>query len=338
MLDGRPIAHVAAEGGVSRQSLGKWVHRYLELGEQGLEDRTSRPDNIPFETPPEVVEAVLAIRADKKWGAARIAAWLKDVGPPYSISHSTVQRILERYGMNQLRDLDMPTGESKREVHRYEHNAPGQMIHVDIKKFGRIPDGGGWFAHGRGSEEALLVARANRGKRAGWTYVHNAVDDHSRLAYSEVHYNETGETCHQFWLRAVVFYREHGIGQIHRCLTDNGVGYKSKRFAEALTITETVHKRTRAHRPQTNGKVERYNQPLMKEWAYAQVFTSETDRTAALADFLNYYNHERPHSALGFQPPASRVPIKTYRVPAQPDYLPEVTAEDLVPQPGLFDL
>jgi transposase InsO family protein len=215
------------------------------------------------------------------------------------------------------------------------------MIHVDIKKVGIIPDGGGWWAHGRDSEEGRrsrqMAARGGR-KRLGYAYLHNAVDDHSRLAYTEVHYDEKAVTCAQHWFRAVKFYQAHGVMDIARCLTDNGVSYRSRAWAEALSITNTKHKRTQRHRPQTNGKVERYNQIMMAEWLYVRPYDSEASRVEYLADFLNYYNYERRHSSLGFRPPSSRVPIDTFRIRPQSEWLEMVDVKEFEMQPSLLDL
>ena len=301
---------------------------------------TSQPDTSPNALDEDVVEMILQIRQDKKWGAQRIAAHLLDVGDGIKVSHSTVQRTLERHGMNRLRDMDRPTGDSKVDVIRYEWDAPGDMIHVDVKKVGVIPKGGGWFVHGRDTEEGRASRRmAARGgkKKLGYAYLHNAVDDHSRLAYTEVHYNETAETCIQFWYRAVRFFQAHGIMQMHRCLTDNGVGYRSHKWAGAMKATGTVHKRTQRQRPQTNGKVERYNRIMMAEWLYVRPYDSEEDRTEALADFLNDYNYYRRHSGIGYQPPASRVPIATFRLQPQAAWLPLVDVKEFEQQLSLFE-
>jgi transposase InsO family protein len=183
------------------------------------------------------------------------------------------------------------------------------MVHVDIKKVGRIPTGGGWAVHGRGSAAALASKRKGAGTgRVGNVCLHSAVDDHSRLAYTEVLADEKGATAAAFWARAVAFFASYGITTIRRCLTDNGSCYRSRAWADALTATKTTHKRTRPYTPRTNGKVERYNGTMAREWLRRRPYESEEDRTAALADFLNYYNHERPHSALGWVPPAARAP------------------------------
>jgi Homeodomain-like domain len=192
---GRPLAHVADEGGVSRTALTKWYKRWLAHGEAGLLDRTSRPERQPTRTPDDIEEMVIQLRVAEKWGPDRIAGHLATVGDgSITIAPATVHRILMRHGISRLRDLDMPTGESKREPRRYEHPAPGEMLHVDVKKVGRIPDGGGWAIHGRGTDEARASRRvANH--RPGYVYIHAAVDDHSRMAYAEVHPDERASTA-----------------------------------------------------------------------------------------------------------------------------------------------
>lgn len=336
--EGRPLSHVADEGGISRPTLTKWYKRWLAYGEAGLEDRTSRPETSPNATPEDIEEMVVQIRVHEKWGASRISGYLSTLGGcNIHVAPTTVHRILERNGIARLRDLDMPTGESKRDVHRYEHPHPGDMVHVDVKKVGRIPDGGGWRVHGRDSEEGRASQRKGN-KRVGYNYIHAAVDDHSRLAYVEVHQDEKGATAAAFWLRAVLFFAEHGITHIHRCLTDNGPAYKSKLFNEALAGTGTTHKYTRPHTPRTNGKVERFNLTMKQEWLYVRAYRSDEERTEALADFLNTYNHDRPHSGIGNKPPASRVSVRTYRMQPQPKELEVPLVEGLGHEPTLFDL
>lgn len=281
------------------------------------------------------MEAILEIRRTEKWGAARIAAHLGGQG--VEVSAATVHRTLGRHGLSRLRDMDPPTGEQARKVIRYEHERAGDMIHIDVKKVGRIPKGGGWAVHGRGSEGALASKRKGRGTgRVGNVYLHSAVDDHSRLAYTEVLTDEKGVTAAAFWHRAVVFFASYGITEIRRCLTDNGSCYRSRTWAAALADTGTTHKRTRPYTPKTNGKVERYNGTMAAEWLRRRPYDSEDDRTSALAGFLNYYNHDRPHSALGWLPPVSRVP--------EPDGIrvtPQVSGAQPVPELGqmaLFEL
>jgi transposase InsO family protein len=222
-------------------------------------------------------------------------------------------------------------------VLRYEADAVG-FLHVDIKKLGKIPTGGGWRVHGRGSPNALESKRVGAGTgRIGYTYLHTAIDDHSRLAYTEALEDEKGVTAAEWWLRAVPFFAEHGVERIRKVLTDNGSCYRSRAWARAVQATGTRHSRTRAYTPRTNGKVERFNQTLSKEWAYVREYQSESERRAELVTFVNFYNHERPHTALSGHPPSIRVPRRTYRLTtagiAMPDPLPwptQLTFDDLV--------
>ncbi|WP_344285163.1 IS481 family transposase [Actinomadura napierensis] len=288
---GRPVAHVAAEMGVSRTTAHKWVARWRAEGEAGLHDRPSRPRSTPHRTPAHLEEKVCALRRNRKLGPARI-------GPILGMAPSTVHRVLTRHRLNQLAWLDRPTGTI---IRRYERHQPGELLHVDVKKLGRIPDGGGHKVLGR---------RAGRATRSnmGFDYIHSAVDDHTRIAYSEIHPDEKAATCADFLRRAAAFFTEPGITRIERVLTDNAWTYrKSTAWQQALDELGAAGRLTRAYRPQTNGKVERFNRTLADEWAYARPYTSNTDRTAALADFLHTYNHHRGHTALGGQPPISRV-------------------------------
>jgi transposase InsO family protein len=207
-----------------------------------------------------------------------------------------VHKVLTRYKVARLAWLDRATGRS---VRRYEHAEPGELVHVDVKKLGRIPDGGGHKMLGR----AAGRKNTRRGKIGYW-YLHNAVDDHSRLAYSEICADETKQTAAAFWRRAEAFFAGLGI-TVKRVLTDNGACYRSLAFAEALG--PIAHKRTRPYRPQTNGKVERFNRTLLEEWAYARVYLSEAERVAAYPSWLHHYNHHRSHTSLRGLPPISRV-------------------------------
>lgn len=334
--DGRPIAHVAAEAGISRRCLAKWYARWRSHGENGLLDHSSRPHASPARTSEPLADLVEALRRQTKHGPARLAADLKRLHG-VTLAPATVHRILVRRGLNRLRDLDPPTSEPMREVIRYEHDRVGDLVHVDVKKLGRIPTGGGWRLHGIGTAQARASKRTGQGTgKVGYTYLHSALDDHSRLAYTEALDDEKAVTAVAFWHRAAAFFAAHGITPIRCCLTDNGACYRSGTWADALAATGTKHKRTRPYTPRTNGKVERYQGTLAREWAYVRGYASEHERRAALADFLNYYNHERPHAALGGQPPISRTSGSDYRVtfdePPQPlDTIPQQLAfEDLV--------
>ncbi|WP_437090094.1 IS481 family transposase [Streptomyces sp. enrichment culture] len=288
---GRPVAHVAAEMGISRVTAHKWVRRWRTKGEQGLHDRSSRPRTTPHRTPATTEDQVCRLRQARKLGPARI-------GPILGLPASTTHRILTRHGLNRLAFLDRPTGQV---IRRYERDRPGELIHVDVKKLGRIPDGGGHKVLGR---QAGRITRSNM----GFDYIHSAVDDHTRLAYSEIHADEKAATCAAFLRRAAAFFTAHGIDHVERVLTDNAWPYrKSFAWQQALADLGATGKLTRAYRPQTNGKVERFNRTLLDEWAYLRPYTSNTERTAALADFLHTYNHHRCHTALDGHPPISRV-------------------------------
>ena len=285
---GRPVAHVAAEMGVSRPTAYKWWNRWLEGGDlEALVDRSSRPRTCPHQTPPELEAEIARLRAEARWGPARISLRL-------GIPASTVHRVLTRLGINRLAWFDRPTG---RVIRRYERATPGELVHVDIKKLGRIPNGGGWRAWGR-SEEV-------RGRGIGYAYVHSAVDDHTRLAYSEVLDDEKGVTCAAFWDRAAGFFNHHGIATTG-VMTDNAKAYLGHAFTDALTASGARHWRIPPRQPQINGKVERFNRTLLDEWAYARTYESDLERSAALDKWLHLYNHHRNHTALG-GPPISRV-------------------------------
>lgn len=336
---GRPIAHVAAEANVSRRCLAKWYARWRRHGDAGLLDRSSRPGRSPATTPDEVADLIEVLRRETKHGPVRIAETLaRHHG--LVVAPATVHRVLVRRGLNRLRDLDPPTGDPLRAVVRYEHERAGDLVHVDVKKLGRIPAGGGWRMHGVGTDGARASKRVGAGTgRVGYLYLHSAIDDYSRLAYTEALDDEKADTAAGFWLRAVAFFAEHGITPIHRVLTDNGSCYRSRAWAAAVASTDTKHKRTRPYTPRTNGKVERFNGTLAREWAYVRDYTSENDRLAALADFLNHYNHERGHSALDGRPPISRTRGSDFRITTDrpPDPVPprteQLTLDDYFEEP-----
>jgi len=307
---GRAICHVAAEAGIARQTLGRWYARWTLEGEEGLQDRSSRPLHSPNQTPVQIEDRVEALRRERMVGPVQLVGMLAEEGIELAVS--TVWRILVRRGISRVRDLDV-CGEDLREpVVRYEWARPGDMVHVDVKKLGRIPDGGGHRIHGRGSaQHRASTRRPARRSRAGYVYIHTAIDDHSRLAYSEELPDERGVTAAGFWARALKFFRRHGIRKIRRVLTDNGACYRSRAFAAALLASRTRHKRTRPYRPQTNGKVERYHRTLAREWAYVQAWMSNEHRRSALRAFLDRYNYRRPHTALGGKPPINRCPSVT---------------------------
>jgi transposase InsO family protein len=297
--EGWPVRRAAERFQVSATTAARWAARYRQLGPAGMADRSSRPHHSPRRTPARTERRIIKVRVLRRWGPARIG-WLLGLHP------STVHRVLARYQLARLAWLDRATG---RVVRRYEHAAPGDLVHVDVKKLGRIPDGGGHrihgYAQGRRNSRQTTPQRHNSHAVIGYSYLHTAVDDHSRLAYAEILTDERKDTAAAFWRRAGSWFAARGI-TVQRVLTDNGSCYRSRTFAEALgTVT---HKRTRPYRPQTNGKVERFHRTLADEWAYARPYTSDTDRADAFQPWLHTYNHHRGHTALGGHPPASRVP------------------------------
>lgn len=299
----RPIAHVAAEMGISRQCASKWVNRYRRHGEAGLIDRPSIPHHQPSATPAGVVARIEQLRRQRKYSARRIATELAADG--ITLSARTVGRHLLQLGLNRRRFLD-PTGLSNRAPRRIIARWPGHMVHLDVKKAGQIPDGGGWRVHGKGSDQDRLVARGKtRGQRARYTHLHSAVDGYSRLAYTEALPDETARTAIGFVHRARAFFARHGITHIHRIVTDNGSCYRANDFATVLRGAR--HQRITPYTPRHNGKVERYNRTLAEEFLYAHIWTSEQHRTTALAIWNIHYNYHRPHTAAGDQPPASRL-------------------------------
>ena len=300
IASGRPAAHVAAEMGVSRTTAYRWWNRYRIEGDAGLFDRSSRPHTCPHRTPAELETRIIELRREQKLGPARIGMIL-------DMPASTVWRVLARHGLNRLSWMDRPTGKV---IRRYERSTPGELIHIDIKKLGRIPNGGGWRALGKtaGQRNSRRYRRRDgTGKRhstLGYGYVHAAVDDHTRLAYVEVLADEKAVTATGFTQRAAAWFNDHGI-DVHAVMTDNGPCYTSHLFRNTLEATGIKHVRIPPRQPQINGKVERFNRTLLDEWAYVRLYQSETERTEALADWLHTYNHHRHHTAIG-GPPITR--------------------------------
>jgi len=294
-------AHIAAAMGISRKCVRTWIDRYATEGEAGLETRSSRPHTMPTRTSGEVEQRVLAARAEYRDG--------QDVlGPKIGVPPRTVARILRRHGAPYLRECDPMTGEvirsSKSTAVRYEYDNPGDLVHMDVKKLGKIPDGGGWRALGR----VEATPERNRRQGVGYDYVHSLVDDHSRLAYSEILPDEKGETCAAFLRRAALYFATKGIPRIERLMTDNAFAYRnSNDMKKACADLGATQKFIKPHCPWQNGKVERLNRTLATEWAYRQAFTNNEQRRAALAPWLEYYNTDRRHSALGGKPPISRL-------------------------------
>lgn len=301
--EGWTLVRAAERFQCSKTTVARWAQRYRLAQADGrpvtaadMGDRSSRPHRCPRQTRPKTVRRIKHLRTKRKLGPVQIGGRL-------GVPASTVHKVLTREGLNRLDHIDRATGEP---IRRYERDRPGELVHVDIKKLGVVPDGGGWRTQGRavGGRNNALTKRLGR---ASYGYVHNAVDDHSRLAYSEILPDEQGGTAAAFWVRAHAFFAAAGI-QVERVLTDNGACYRSNAWRDLLAAQSIKHKRTRPYRPQTNGKVERFNRTLLAEWAYAKHYRSEAARRAALPRWLHIYNHHRPHTALGGHPPASRVP------------------------------
>lgn len=294
---GWPTAHIAAAMGISRACATRWINRYRTEGDAGLLDRSSRPRSCPRRTPIDVETRVIALRRQFARGRDWIAA---ETGLPAR----TVSRVLARHHLPPLSALDPMSGElirsSKTTAIRYEREHPGDLVHMDVKKLGRIPVGGGWRAHGRAERHS------DRKVKIGYDYVHSVVDDHSRMAYCEVLGDEKGTTCAGFLARALDAFAAAGIPVVHRLITDNAWAYKHS-LRVVCAERGIVQKFIRPHCPWQNGKVERFNRTLAAEWAYAQVFASNQERTAALAPWLEHYNTARRHSALGGLPPIARL-------------------------------
>jgi transposase InsO family protein len=290
--------------GISRHCASTWVARFDAEGDAGLEDRSSRPHTTPTRTSPELEQRVLDARNEHRKGQDRLAA---ETGVPAR----TICRILRRHDIPRLCDCDPLTGDviraSKATAVRYEREHPGELVHMDVKKIGRIPDGGGWKAFGR----AATSTSRHRGNGPGYDYVHSVVDDCSRLAFSEIHDDERADTCAEFFERAIEFFAAHGV-TIERLMTDNAWSYRNGRqLRELLARHGIAHKFIRPHCPWQNGKVERFNRTLASEWAYRHVFTSNQQRHDAFTPWLTRYNTQRRHTALGGHPPISRLPSPT---------------------------
>jgi transposase InsO family protein len=301
---GWPAARVAEQLGVSRATVYKWVHRYHDEGDLGLEDRSSRPHHSPTRTPVEVEQRILALRRASRRGPVFLAGQL-------GLPASTIGRVLRRHHMPVLAATDPITGLAIRRRHsgiRYERARPGELVHVDVKKLGRVPDGGGWRLHGRRED---VRGRSVHGRGLGYDFLHVAVDDHTRLAYVEAHPDERDPTAAGFLRRAVAWFAAHDV-LVERVLTDNAKVYRVGRgWGLACAELEIRRRFTRPGCPWTNGKAERFNRTLQTEFAYARAWLSNTERIAALDEWVRDYNTRRAHSALGGQPPISRLPSST---------------------------
>lgn len=287
---GWSVAAAAESMHISRQCAHKWWNRWRNEGEAGLVDRSSRPLRSPNQTPAPLERRIVHLRTTRRLGPDRIAGL---VGVPAS----TVHQVLVRRGLNRLAWMDRTSG---RVIRRIETSRPGELVHIDVKKLARVPDGGGHKMLGREARTGSIVKRGG-----GYTHIHTAIDAYSRLAYSEFAGVENTVNCVAFLGRAVAWFATHGI-PVEKILTDNGNGYRSFAWRDLCAELGIKHRRTRPYHPATNGKVERFNRTLLDEWAYARLWRSERARAKTLDRWLHTYNHHRHHTAIG-GPPASRV-------------------------------
>jgi transposase InsO family protein len=293
----RTLSEAAAAAEVSVRCARKWVARYREEGELGLLDRSSAPHSIPHRTSEQRVEAIAALRRLRFTGP--------EIAEVLEMALSTVSGILTRIGMGKLGRVGLEPAQ------RYERSRPGELIHIDVKKLGRVKGGAGKrvIGHKRYTGQRTDAEGAVR-NIIGWEYVHIAIDDCTRLAYAEVLSDEKAITVVAFLKRATAFFARHGI-TVEQLLTDNGSAYRSAVHAIACRTMGIKHLRTRAYRPQTNGKAERFIRTLLGGWAYGAIYRNSNERTATLDGWLWYYNYQRRHSALGHKPPIARLNERT---------------------------
>ena len=295
-----PIAEVAARFQCSWPTVKRWAARYA-AGEP-MTDRSSRPHAMPAKTSPAVTKRIVSLRLRHRLGPVQLA-------PLAGVAPSTVHRVLTRCRLNRLAHLDRATGEP---VRRYEHDHPGAMLHVDVKKLGNIPDGGGWRYVGRAQGLRNRAGTPDKPKsqhhnpKMGHAFVHTVIDDHSRIAYAKIHDDETAATATTVLRNAVAWFTTRGI-RTERVLSDNGSAYRSALWRDVCAELSITPKRTRPYRPQTNGKIERFHRTLADGWGYARCYESESERRGALPGWLHRYNHHRPHTACGNQPPITRL-------------------------------
>ena len=304
IVDDRSTVAAAADYfRVSYPTAAKWARRYVELGAEGMADRSSRPHLHPNKTPQSVVKKIVHLRIKKRLGPVQIAGRLQ-------MPASTVHAVLVRCRLNRLSHIDVKTGEPAR---RYEHERPGSLIHVDVKKLGNIPVGGGWRFVGRGQGRKNRAGTdldrrkgKNRSPLLGHAFVHTVIDDHSRVAYAEIHDDERTDTALGVLRRAVSWFADHGV-TVERVLSDNGPAYRSHAWRQTCTELGIKHTRTRPYRPQTNGKIERFHRTLADGWAFSRHYTTESARRNALPAWLHFYNQHRPHTAIGKVAPITRL-------------------------------
>ncbi len=301
---GWSVSAAARRFEVSYRTAKRWADRYAAMGEPGMQDRSSRPQHCPNRTPRPVVRSIVQLRWRHRLGPVEIGARL-------AVPASTVHAVLTRCRLNRLSHLDRHTGEP---IRRYEHARPGAMIHVDVKKLANIPDGGGWRYVGRqqGDKNRIITNRRTGAARnkyhqplMGTAYVHTVIDDHSRVAYAEIHDDETAATATAVLHRAVSWLAARGV-TVERVLSDNGAAYRSHLWRDTCRDLGITVKKTRPYRPQTNGKIERFHR-TMATWAFDRHYPSEQHRRKALPAWLHHYNHHRPHTAIDRQPPISRL-------------------------------
>jgi transposase InsO family protein len=294
--EGWTVVSAAAAAGVSVRCARKWIGRYRLEGLAGLYDRSSAPQRVANRTAADRIEAIAKLRR-LRFTAAEIAETL-------GMALSTVSGILTRIGMGRLGRLGLE------QPVRYERSRPGELVHIDVKKLGRIKGGAGWRVRDRKQHYNATFTDATGRKRntVGYEFVHVAVDDYSRLAYAEVLADEKASSAIGFLRRAIAFYRRHGI-EVEQILTDNGSAYRALTHAVACRQLGIRHSRTRPYRPQTNGKAERFIRTMLNGWAYGAIYGSSQERTRALDGWLWHYNHRRRHSALNHQPPVSRTNV-----------------------------
>jgi transposase InsO family protein len=298
-------ARAAERYDVSWRTAKKWADRYRDEGPAGMVDRSSAPRRQPNRTPAPVVRKIVHLRWKQRLGPV-------EIGDRLGMASSTVHAVLLRCGLNRLAHIDRATGEP---IRRYEHEHPGDLIHVDVKKLGKVPDGGGWRYVGRQQglrHRATTAARTGAPKSKyrqpliGTCYLHTVIDDHSRVAYVEARDDETKETSVDVLRNAVAWFDERGV-TVHRVLSDNGGAYRSFLWRDTCAELGITPKRTRPYRPQTNGKIERFHRTLTEGWAFKKFYNSESARIAALPAWVHQYNHHRPHSAIGKAPPITRL-------------------------------
>ncbi len=298
-------ARAAERYDVSWKTAAKWADRYRAEGEAGMVDRSSAAHRQPNRTPAPTVRKIVHLRWKQRLGPV-------EIGDRLNMPASTVHAVLVRCRINRLTHLDRATGEP---IRRYEHERPGDMIHVDVKKLGRVPDGGGWRYVGKqqGFKNRSATVERTGTPRSKWhnpvigtCFLHTVIDDHSRVAYVEAHDDETKETAVQVLRNAVAWFAERGV-TVDRVLSDNGSCYRSHLWANTCAELGIKHRRTRPYRPQTNGKIERFHRTLAEGWAFKKFYNSEQARLAALPSWIHNYNHHRPHSAIGKKPPITRL-------------------------------